>query len=115
MGNEWVVDWWLFGAVLAGLFFFGLSYNTLMSMLGDRKQGFTSFAVILGTIVTIIGAGYIVKFEPIPFWILFSCFVASGVPMTAGDIIRGQMMREKSIDRMKARADRSMEHMGGKE
>jgi uncharacterized integral membrane protein len=79
------LDWRLIGAIAAGLFFFGLSYNALMHALGERKDGYTALFVVGGVLVTLTGLALI-------DWrcalLALTLFVASGLPMVIGDMYR---------------------------
>jgi undecaprenyl pyrophosphate phosphatase UppP len=98
------VNGWVLGAVLAALVMFGLAYNVLMSNLGERKEGYTAICVALGTVITLLGVFYSTQFQPAPWWVVVTCFVASGIPMIAGDIIRAERSRHEAIRRMQAEA-----------
>lgn len=76
-------------AVLAGLFLFGCVYNWLVGQLERQGQdrGFTSLLVALGCAVTVGGYGMIVADWRL-LALMFGCFVASGLPMIGGSIVR---------------------------
>lgn len=84
-------DWRLIGAIAAGLFFFGWSYNALMHALGERKDGYTALFVVGGVLVTLTGLALI-------DWrcalLTLTLFTASGVPMVIGDVYRSMRRRD---------------------
>jgi len=105
------VNGWVFGAVLAALVMFGLAYNALMGILGERKEGYTSFFVAIGTVITLTGAFYTTQFQPVPIWLMVVCFGASGIPMILGDILRVEHVRQAAIRRHQAEAQKAAEDL----
>jgi hypothetical protein len=103
------VNGWVFGAVLAALVMFGMAYNVLMGNLGERKEGYTSFFVAIGTVITLIGAFYTTQFQPAPYWVVVACFAASGIPMILGDVLRAEHIRQAAIHRHQAEAQKAAE------
>ena len=88
--------------VLFGLFFFGLAYNALVSWLGERKEGYTAYLVAGGVLVTMAGLGLAYSWEA-ALWALF-CFMASGIPMMAGEAWRHAMRRWEALEEARAQA-----------
>jgi hypothetical protein len=94
MGIEFAVDWKLWGAVMFGLFMFGLIFNGLVEWLGERKEGYVSLMVVGGVLVTLGGIAFISW----PAAILgLAAFVASGLPMVIGEIVRTIKKRETAL------------------
>lgn len=98
IGSTPALDGRLIGAVLAGLFFFGLAYNALMHYLDGKKDGYTAFLVVAGVLITLGGAALISWQAAV---LCLVCFVASGIPMIVGDIYRAIKRREQAIARIK--------------
>lgn len=92
--TQWAIDWPLMGAVVFGLFMFGIAYNALVGWIGERKEGYTSLLVVGGVLITLLGAA-IVSWQA-ALWIVL-CFSASGIPMIIGDILRYIHKREKAL------------------
>jgi hypothetical protein len=92
------LDWRLIGAILAGLFFFGLAYNALMHYLGERKDGYTALFVVGGVMVTIGGLALI-------DWrcalLTLTLFAASGLPMVIGDVYRAMRKRDRVLEALR--------------
>jgi hypothetical protein len=103
------INGWVLGAVLAALLMFGLAYNTLMEILGERKEGYTGFFVAIGTVITLVGAFYASQFKPVPYWVALACFAASGIPMIIGDVLRVERARQAAIRRHQAEAIQAAE------
>lgn len=97
MTCTWAFDWRLIGALLAGLFCFGLAYNALVTWLGERKVGYVAFLVVTGVLVT-LGAFAFVSW-PCALLIL-AFFSASGTPMIIGDIVRTVRAREAQMRKL---------------
>lgn len=97
-GCNQAIDWRLIGAILAGLFFFGLAYNALVQVLGDRKDGYTAFLVVAGVLVTLCGLA-LVSWEYA--LLALSLFAASGAPMILGDIYRSIQRRDKALEALR--------------
>ena len=93
-----VIDWRLIGALFAGLFFFGLSFNGLVVHLGHRKDGYTSLLVVGGVLVTV---GALAVVEPLCALLTLGFFASSGLPMILGDIYRA--MRQRDAERQAVR------------
>ena len=93
-GAEIAIDWRLLGSVLFGLFMFGLMFNGLVDWLGERKEGYVSLMVVGGVLVTLGGIAFISW----PAAILgLAAFVASGLPMVIGEIVRTIKKREMTL------------------
>jgi Na+/melibiose symporter-like transporter len=105
------VNGWVLGAVLAALVMFGLAYNTLVEILGERKEGYTGFFVAIGTVITLAGAFYVTQFHPAPIWVMLACFAASGIPMIVGDVLRVDRARQAAIRRHQAEAQKAAEDL----
>lgn len=88
------LDWRLIGAIAAGLFFFGWSYNALMHALSERKDGYTALFVVGGVLVTLTGLALI-------DWrcalLAVTLFAASGLPMVIGDMYRAIRKRDRIL------------------
>ena len=83
-----------FSLILAGLFIFGLGFNWLIAW-SERHHvldGYTAFAVVLGTLVTLGGIALINLTAAV---IALACFAASGLPMLAGSVYRHIEARRK--------------------
>ena len=93
------LDWRLIGVTLAGLFFFGLAYNTLVTRLGDRKAGYTSFLVVGGVAVNL---GALALFSWQSALLMAACFIASGTPMIIGEIQRHIQEREAALQALRS-------------
>jgi len=109
MDANLTVNGWVFGAVLVALVMFALAYNILMGILGERKEGYTSFFVAIGTVITLTGAFYATQFQPVPYWVMLACFAASGIPMIVGDVLRADRARQAAIRRHQAEAQKAAE------
>jgi hypothetical protein len=92
------VDWQVFGVILVALFWFGVAYNAWVGDLRERKEGYTALLVVVGVIVTLLGAALINWQAAL---IVFACFAASGLPMVLGDIQRTIKLREDAIQRIR--------------
>ncbi len=88
--------------VLFGLFFFGVAYNALVTWLGPRKEGYTAYLVAGGVLVTLAWLGLAYSWEA-ALWALF-CFMASGIPMMAGEAWRHATQRWEAIQAERLRA-----------
>ena len=97
MGGEVTGDWRMIALVLMTLFFFGLSYNSLVNYLGERKDGYTALLVVAGVLITLGGIALI-------DWraaaLALAAFAASGTPMVLGDIYCTITKRERAIRMM---------------
>src|SRR3972149_9255178 len=94
MGAEIAIDWRLLGSVLFGLFCFGVLWNSLVDWLRERKEGYVSLMVVGGVLVTLGGIAFISW----PAAILgLAAFVASGLPMVIGEIVRTIQKREMTL------------------
>jgi uncharacterized membrane protein YraQ (UPF0718 family) len=91
-------DWRLIAALLAGLLFFGIAYDVLVTRLAHRKDGYTALLVVGGVLVT-LGAMALVSWQCALLTLGF--FVASGTPMIIGDIVRSIRQREETMKRFK--------------
>lgn len=78
--------------LLIGLFLFGVIYALIVYYLGNKHFGYTSLLVALGVAVT-VSSTYPLIGWPNVFWV-FLAFIASGVPMIAGDAIKGARERQ---------------------
>lgn len=81
-------DFSLILPVFLALFVFGLGFNWLTAWLhrSGHSDGYTWLLVVIGVGVTLLAAGPVIGWEAV--LILFLLFVASGLPMAAGDIWR---------------------------
>jgi len=104
MEYQVVVDLRVFGAVLFGLFCFGVGYNAWVARLehegGDR--GYMGFIVAVGVAVTGLGFVLIVNSLGLGL-VLLACFVASGLPMIVGSVQRH--VRARAREEQRARED----------
>ncbi|NOZ27989.1 MAG: hypothetical protein GXP39_08055 [Chloroflexi bacterium] len=84
-------------AVCVSLAAFGIAYNAMVEYLEREvpEHGYTSFLVVGGVMVTLIGAAFIVGL--IPALLVSLCFIASGLPMIIGSVWR--WLRQRRIDR----------------
>ena len=98
MGANWAEDWRLLVAVVSGLVFFGCTFNTLVSRMANRLEGYTSLLVVAGALVTLAGVALIDLKAAL---LCLIAFAASGLPMVIGDIARAVKARDKSIERIK--------------
>lgn len=76
------------GVTAAGLLAFGAAYNWLVlqwSRRGDT-DGYTWLLVVVGVAVTVVAAGFTIGWTAVLLLVIY--FVASGLPMAAGDIYR---------------------------
>lgn len=76
--------------VLAGLLCFGVLYNEIvvdnLAAHLPQKYRATSWEVVVGVLVTLIGIGALLGLETMLVCLL--CFAASGIPMILGDYRR---------------------------
>ena len=81
--------------VFLGLVLFGVFYNTLVAWLEEKAyiEGFVSLSVAAGVAVTLAGVALISW--PAALLVLV-CFVASGLPMIVGSIVRYIQQRANS-------------------
>ena len=88
-------DFSLYLALTLILILFGIGYNALVSWMERAKvlEGFTSLAVALGVLVT-VGVTAFVNWQFA--LVTLAAFVASGLPMIAGSIIRYVKARKQS-------------------
>lgn len=89
------VNYGQISGVLCALVLFGLGYNTLIAEAERRGwlEGFTSLTVALGTLATLAGAAAISLPAAL---IVLVCFMASGLPMIGGSILRYVRRREQA-------------------
>jgi hypothetical protein len=80
-------------AVLLGLVLFGCGYAVVVAWLGRRSEGFVSLLVVLGTLVTLSGAGLLIGMKAV--MVVLACFAASGLPMIVGDVVGYVRRRER--------------------
>jgi len=100
IGNEWAVNWQLFGLVVFALLMFGTSYNLFVAYLGEKSFGYTSLLVVAGTLVTL---GVALFLMPLVYvLIMLGLFGASGLPMVIGEIVRAVRAREAAIKAMQS-------------
>lgn len=85
--------WIFFGMVFLLLVVFGIGYNALVNRLGQRKEGYTSFLVVGGVLLTLTGSAFVIGLENT--LMVLALFVASGVPMIIGEITRVIRARNK--------------------
>jgi hypothetical protein len=94
------VDLGLALAVFLALIIFGIGYNVMVAWL-ERKhysEGFESLIVTTGVFATLIGVA-ILSIEGA--LLVLACFIASGLPMIIGSIIRYMTKRAAHIDAIK--------------
>jgi hypothetical protein len=101
IGQGLGIDWALFGLVALCLFLFGVIYNGWMTHLGESKEGYVSFLVAIGVILTLAAGAMFYPVQALAFLMLFT---ASGLPMIIGDIARYQQRRREAIERIKREA-----------
>ena len=81
---------WPLWMVFVGLFGVSIAFNECVGIINKRSGNnhpLASFGVVIGTSYTIAGA-WLADGDSIGVWTLFLCFVASGLPMIMGDILR---------------------------
>jgi membrane protein DedA with SNARE-associated domain len=89
--------------VLLTLFVFGIVYNWVVGWL-ERKgydRGYTALLVVLGVGVTVALSGFLIGMQAT--LLVTACFVASGLPMIVGSIVRYVDTRsggERVVDRV---------------
>lgn len=89
--------------VFLSLFIFGISYNALIAQAGKHGilEGYTALSVALGVIVTLIGVAVI---DWPAALLALGCFIFSGTPMIAGEIVRYNEARNKDKDNVRQAA-----------
>lgn len=82
-------------AVFLGLVLFGIGYNALIAWAEKQgyMEGFVSFTVVLGVMVT-LGGMAILDYQGA--LLCLCCFAASGFPMIIGSISRYLISRKES-------------------
>jgi hypothetical protein len=80
------INWSTFAIVAAALFSFSIIYNQFITWLADRQEGYTSLLVVAGVMVTLIGYAFISGI--VQALIVAGLFLASGLPMIAGEVTR---------------------------
>jgi len=88
LGMDFGMDLGAILATAAGLLAFGTGYNWLVSQWSRRgyNDGYTWLLVVLGVAVTVLAAGFTIGWLAVLLLLVY--FVASGLPMAAGDIWR---------------------------
>ncbi len=88
-------------AVLLGLLLFGIGYNWFVTRLEQEghDRGYTSLLVVAGVMATLAGALVIVGWQAV--MVVALCFIASGLPMIWGSIVRH--VRERAAEARLAR------------
>jgi len=88
---------WTLGAVLLGLFWFGIGYNELVARLEHSRQdrGYTSFLVVIGDGVAVVGVAIVIRSLTLVL-VMLACLAACGIPMIVGSVRR--YMRERAAD-----------------
>lgn len=92
-GLNWVV--------LGTLFGFGIAYNYFVSRLNRRgwSEGYTAMLVVVGVSITVIGSIAMIGMTNALY--MLAAFVASGLPMIAGDVLRHVRKREKQLESLR--------------
>ena len=93
---EFRLDFGSISGIFLGLVLFGLGFNALTSW-AERKgymEGFTSLFVALGVLLTLAPFAII---SPIFTVLILAGFVASGLPMIIGSIVRYTQRRERAL------------------
>jgi hypothetical protein len=87
-GNYFGVDLGVVAVTAVTLLAFGAAYNWLVGQLTRRghTDGYTWLLVVVGVLVTIVAAGFTIGWAAVILLGIY--FVASGLPMAAGDIWR---------------------------
>jgi hypothetical protein len=89
-----------FIAAISTLFVFGLLYNALVAEMERRNiEGYTWFQVTFGSFATIVASSFLIGWDKAIT--VFLCFVASGIPMIAGAILRHQKKYQHLIKKIK--------------
>jgi membrane protein DedA with SNARE-associated domain len=85
-------------AVLTFLLLFGVAYNELVGRLekGGHDRGYTSFLVVGGVAVTLLGGAVLVGLGAM-LW-FFLCFAASGLAMVIGSWSRFARARKEDSE-----------------
>lgn len=99
------LNWQLIGLICGLLALFGLGFNhayTRADATGST-QGYTWLWVVVGTGVTLLGAGIV--FGLATALVTFAMFAASGAPMAWGEISRYNAARRAVIEAAKAERD----------
>jgi hypothetical protein len=94
------LDYGLIWGVFGALVLFGLGYNALVAWL-ERKhytEGFLSLVVALGVLVTLAGVA-ILSIEAA--LLTLGAFIATGVPMIVGSIVRYIQRRETAKNNLR--------------
>ncbi|MBN1580530.1 MAG: hypothetical protein JXA89_07485 [Anaerolineae bacterium] len=99
--------------VLVGLFCFAIAYNWLVAKLENDRRilGYVSLLVAGGCSVVLIGIR--IRTDAQTFQIALECFVAAGLPMILGSIIRYQNDRKRVEDAVKETAKCFFASSGG--
>jgi hypothetical protein len=94
------VDLGIIAGVFGGLALFGIGYNLLVGWLMDHgyDEGYMGFIVAVGSAITIGGLA-VISFPSAVLAMI--CFIASGVPMILGSMIRYARARKREIDALK--------------
>lgn len=100
------IDWAAFAAVAFGLLGFGFGFDALVSKMGNKKFGYTSFLVVLGVAMTLIGALLLMPWVYV--LMIFGLFAASGLPMIVGDVMRAVGARTTDARRLQDDAIREV-------
>lgn len=86
--------WVLFGAVLFGVFYNGFIDWTQTN---GYSEGYVSFLVAGGVVVTLILSAFIVGIEAVI--VVGIVFAASGLPMIVGSVRRYVINRRREVER----------------
>jgi len=87
--------------VMFNLFVFGIAYNELIARLEKARhdRGYTAFLVVGGVLITLVGLWFLEGLTV--FLIALALFVASGLPMVIGSMIRSSKMRTEDEEKAK--------------
>lgn len=80
--------------VLMGLLIFGLAFNAWINHLEKDGiiEGRRSIMVVAGVFGTLVGSVFVIGF--VPAVLVGLCFVASGIPMIWGEIVRYEKRKQ---------------------
>ena len=97
-------NWRLIGVVSGFVFLLSFIYNDIVRWLedGGYAEGYTSFLVVGGVVVTLLGLACIDRAAAVLALILFS---ASGLPMVVGSMWRHARRRKADQDGMRKDAE----------
>lgn len=90
------IDWRLIFMTALALILFGILFDQMVTQIGEHKEGYTAFLVMIGVVVTLFAVALI---SWIAALLAIGAFVFSGTPMILGDVLRHVRARKAAMER----------------